>query len=79
MLYVSAVLVQLLASTPADGGVAYPNVLQEAILMWSWQKSAFRTRVERMVGPEWAEFEDPFTPLKLQQFHSSTIKAPLLG
>ena len=59
--------------------MAHPNVLQEAILMWSWQKSAFNNRVKGVVSSEWAEFEDPFTPLKIQQFHGGTIKAPLLG
>ncbi len=60
-------------------GVAGVNVLQEAVLMWSWQTSAFTTRVKGVVGPGWAEFEDPFTPQQHQQFHSNTITAPLLG
>lgn len=53
-------------------------MVQEAVLMWSCQSSAFDARVGGVVGSEWVEWEDPFTPHIHKHFNSTTITARLL-
>ena len=55
-----------------------PNSLQEAILFWTFQVSAFATRVRGVVGEGWAPADDPFTPIVHHVFNKTNITAPFL-
>lgn len=55
-----------------------PNPVQQAILFWSFQLSAFCTRVKEVVGEGWTVTEDPFAPIIHRIFTKGTISAPVL-
>ena len=59
------------------------NVLQEAVLMWSYQQTAHARRVAGVVDDSWGagqveEEEEHFSPTIYRQFDKNTIHAPLL-
>ena len=59
-------------------GVAGPNAVQEAMLLWSFQVSSLSYRVRGVVGEGWEVTEDPFVPIIHRVFYRNTITAPLL-
>ena len=60
-----------------EGGVAErgPNVVQQAILLWTFQLCAFGGRVRGVVGEEWETAEDPFAPIMRANFSKTTVHA----
>lgn len=70
---------ELLAkSRPQEGGVAGPNAVQEAVLLWSFQLPSLAHRVRGVVGEGWEVPEDPFVPIIHRVFRKSTVTAQLL-
>lgn len=73
-----AAVEQLTKLHPQEGGVAGPNPVQEAILLWTFQLSSLACRVRGVVGEGWEVAEDPFVPIIHRVFNNTTITAPLL-
>lgn len=63
---------------PLGGCVAAPNPVQRAVVLWSFQMSAYSSRVCGVVEEGWEQAEDPFAPITHHLFHRATIIAPLL-
>jgi hypothetical protein len=60
------------------GGVAGPNCVQQAILLWTFQMSAHESRVAGVVGEGWVMADEPFAPTIHHFFSKATVSAPLL-
>ena len=60
------------------GVLMEPNSVQKSILLWTFQSSSFATRVKGVVGEDWENKDDPFTPIIHHIFNKNTITAPLL-
>lgn len=67
-----------LGVVPLGGCVAAPNPVQRAVVLWSFQMSAYSSRVSGVVEGGWEPTEDPFAPIIHHLFHKATIIAPLL-
>ena len=63
---------------PQEEGVSGPNVVQQAIIFWTFQLSAYTSRVRGVVGGAWQGVDDPFAPIIHHLFNKATISAPLL-
>ncbi len=63
---------------PQEGGVAGPNSVQQAILLWTFQMCAYGSRVCGVVGEAWEVAEDAFAPIIHHAFNKATVSAPLL-
>lgn len=52
-----------------------PNVVQQAILLWTFQQCAYESRVRGVVGEGWEIPEDPFAPIIHASFSKGTVNA----
>ena len=63
---------------PQERGVAGPNVVQEAVLLWSFQLCSLDYRVRGVVKEGCQISEDPFVPIIHRVFYKNSITAQLL-
>ena len=59
-------------SAEGDSG---PNPVQQAILLWTFQQSAYESRVKGVVGEGWESPEDPFAPIIHASFSKGSVNA----
>ena len=62
-----------------EGSHLEPNVVQKAILFWTFQRSARLERVGGVRGEGVESAEDYFAPITYQVFQRENINAPVFG
>ncbi len=61
-----------------DNANCEPNVVQKAVLFWTFQRSARLERVGGVRGEGVENMEDYFAPITRQEFQRGNISAPAL-
>ena len=61
-----------------DAGSLEPNAVQQAVLFWTFQRSARQWRIGGVVGGGDKVVEDLFEPIMHRDFQKNHITAPLL-